>query len=142
GNIVFFKLLLFRERRLLRWGSGTTGTTLRGSLLRALVIAAFVAAAATSSTASTGTAVAAAEELEVLDDDRQLAALPAALLVFPTVELETSFDEKRTALLAVLVDHLGLSSERGAVDEGGFLAVFALRRFPLPIGRETELDDR
>src|SRR5205823_4830129 len=51
-------------------------------------------------------AVATPEELEVIDDHRVLAALAAALLVFPGVVLQPSLDQQGSALSAVLVDDL------------------------------------
>ena len=117
------KCCFLADRRLLRLSAAGLARLPRGGaaaagaerLHRRCRRSAASAVAATS--AATAAAVAAAEELEVLDDDRELAALAAALLVFPGVVLQPAFDEDRLALLAVLVDDLGLLAEGGAVDE-------------------------
>src|SRR4051794_17461207 len=60
-------------------------------------------------------AVAAREELELLDDDGPLRPLAPAVLVVPLVVLQPAVDEDRVALVQVLVDRLGRPGERGAV---------------------------
>src|SRR5688572_33433978 len=84
-----------------------------------------------------------ADELEVLDDHRQLAALALAHLVVPRVVLEAALDEERLALGAVLGDRLGLAAEGGAVDERRLLLVLARRGAVAAVAGEAELrDDR
>src|SRR5271170_8087642 len=75
---------------------------------------------ATASSAA-ATAIFSADELEILYHDAHLAALAAALLVFPLVVFESAFDEDRLALLEVLVDDFAGSAEGGTVDESYFL---------------------
>src|SRR5205823_6600169 len=87
-------------------------------------------------------AVLCAEELELLDDHRELAALRAGLGVFPSVVLQPAFDEEGLALMAILVDNLGLLAEGGAVDEASLLLVLAGGGAVLAIRREAEIGDR
>ena len=58
-----------------------------------------------------------AEKLEIFDDDTQLAALPAAVLVVPGVVLQPALNEQLLALVAILLNDLGLLSEGGALDK-------------------------
>ena len=85
-------------------------------------------------------AIAGAEELEVFDDDGDLAALGAGL-VFPGVVLEAAFDEERFAFRAVLVNHFGLLAEDGAAYETGFFLIFAGGTAVFAVGGEAEIDD-
>ena len=81
--------------------------------------------------------VAAADELEVLDDDGDLAALAAALLVFPLVVLQAALDEDGLALGEVLVDDLGLLPEGGAVDKRHLLLVLAALGLKPPVAGDA-----
>src|SRR6478672_6320207 len=102
-NIILFELLFIAEGLLgrrtcvgrLTLGSLRATLRLRATVGRTLVLGRLVAAGILLPAAL---AVATADELEVLDDDRQLRALPAAVLVFPLVVLEPAFDEDRLAL--------------------------------------------
>ena len=85
-NIVFLKLRLFIIRRLLpsgggrllgrrrAWGHGAPLLRRRRGLLRIF---------STRGSSRPGRAITARHELEVVHDDRMLASLAAALLVFP-----------------------------------------------------------
>ena len=86
--------------------------------------------------------VAAADELEVVDDDGELGALAAALLVFPGVVLDAALYEDGLALGEVLVDDLAGAAEGGAVDEQDLFAVLALLGLELTVTGQPELGDR
>src|SRR5687767_12121724 len=137
GAAVLLRSALLGGRATARGGVLVVPATTSTSASAALV----VSAATTTAAAFTATAVAAADELEVLDHDGQLAALPAALLVLPGVELEPAFDEDRLALLEVLVDDLGLLPERGHVDKRDFFLVLAVGGSKLTVAGDAELDD-
>ena len=79
--------------------AATTAATAAG----VAVVLGVAAAATTTATRAAG----GADELEVVDDNGQLGALPAAVLVFPLVVLEPALDEDGLALAHVLVEHLG-----------------------------------
>src|SRR5256885_12009240 len=87
-------------------GSGPLSGAARGHRTRGGAFVAFLVSH--SSATTTSTAVAASNELETFHHDRQLAALAAALLVFPLVVLQASFDEDRLALGEILIVELRL----------------------------------
>ena len=87
-------------------------------------------------------AVAPTDKLKVINVHAQLAAFSAALLVFPGVVLQPTFDEDRLALGHVLVNDLGLPTKSADIDEGHFLAVLAVGGFEFPVTRQPELDNR
>ena len=70
-----------------------------------------------------------------------LAALPTTLLIFPGVVFQTTFNEKRSAFRAILVDNLRLFTECRNINEQDFLAVFTAFGFILVIDRQTEFHD-
>jgi len=65
------------------------------------------------------------EELEALADHTQLAALLTGGLVLPAVELKTTLDVDRAALLAVLASDLCLTPPKRHVNVGGLLALLS-----------------
>src|SRR5262249_39505028 len=102
---------------------------------------------ATAAHSASALGVAAAEELDALDDDLVLGPLAAAVLVFPLVQLQPALDEQRVALLGVLRDQVGQvplrvrPAERLAVDVqrvGVVLPLPGLRVLPAAADREAE----
>src|SRR5690606_11810811 len=91
---------------------------------------------------TTGSAItAAAEKLEVFQDNLHAAALLSAGLVLPLVEPEAAFDEERTTLGAVLRNRLTLTTPRFDIDEGGFLTRLTRLVLERAIDGQTELAD-
>ena len=83
---------------------------------------------------------AAADELEIFDDNGELAVL-AALFVFPGVIAEAAFDEEWPAFVAIVNDGVGQLAEGGAIDEGGVDSVLALRCAEFPVDGQAEFSD-
>src|SRR5258705_13753810 len=125
-----------RRLLLLRGGSGLGRPGACGPLLLARWCLAFFGWRCSATTAI----LAAAEQLESLNNDLMLAALAAALLVVPGFVFEAAFDQKRAAFLAVLIDHFRLLAEGATVDEADFLAILALRRAPFVIDGQADID--
>jgi len=120
-----------------RFGEALVGL---GSVLAATgwSLAATASAATSATTASAATS---ADELEVLYDNTQLAALIAAL-VFPLGVLQATFDQYGTALLHVLVEGFGLLSVGAAVDKAGFFPLLTVAGSESAIDRQPKLNDR
>src|SRR5688500_725751 len=152
---VFLPELLLVVKRLLRrlparrggLGGAATATAAAASLGTLIKLI----ASATRGTLATGTGptatgaaariIAPAQELEVVHDDADLAALSPAALVLPGVQLQVALDEDRLALLAPLVDHLSLAAPGGAVHEKHFLAVLTAAGLVLSLAGGPELAD-
>src|SRR5205823_1823775 len=141
-DIVFLKVLFITDGGLglgaVGGGAGLLGLLGTGSGAGTLFH--FFAAATAATATATGGTVAAAEELEAIDDDFVLAALAAAFLVVPSFVFETAFDEDRLALLAIFVDGLGHFSKGGTIDEEHLFAILALRRAPFVVVGQAEID--
>src|SRR5690606_28032334 len=110
----------------------------RGTLVG---IAALVAAGGVAAATARRAAFAAAEELEVLEDNLQLAALLAGGLVVPLVETETALDEEGASLGAVFADEFALFTPGFDIDEGGLLASLAALVLEGARDGEAELAD-
>jgi hypothetical protein len=110
-------------------------------LIDAFVSAGGGCAGGRAGSAATFAAFAAAEELEVLEDNFHFAAFLTGRLVVPSVELEAAFDEERTALGQILGDGFALFAPGLDIDKGRLIAGGAGLVLELAVNRESELAD-
>ncbi len=117
-----------------------------GRLTLTLALAALTLALALALTLALTLALAAparatVEELEVLDEYPVLAAT-RAVLAFPRVEVQPSFDKYLATLGRVLVKDFRGPAVGAAVDEAGVFPLLAGLVLPLAVGRQADLHHR
>jgi hypothetical protein len=150
-NIIFLKLLFFTKRLLgrgLLLGSGASGrgSRLRGARWRrsrrACLSVITTGSGIVSTAAASTTAVLTTNELEGINDYRQLTALSATLLVFPLVEFETTLNEDGFPFGEILIDQLCSFGECRAIHEGSFFAIFTIDALKSAIRGNSKIDHR
>ena len=93
-------------------------------------------------TRAAATTAAITKELKLFEHYAHPAALFLGVLVLPLVELESTLDEERASLRAILRDRFALFAPRFDVYEDHLLAAFAGLHLKLAVDREAELANR
>src|SRR5262245_57562759 len=79
------------------------------------------------------------EKLHILGHYAQARSLLPSLLVVPSIHLQPTFDENRSAFFQILAGDLRRSSPQGDVDKCDFLAFLAAVSRVRAIDRDTEI---